>query len=174
MIATPVGMRCRECAGLRRLPQFDVDAALLARSGVAGLAVSTAAWFAVSYIAYLGFFAAILVGFAVAAAMSTLAKRRTSRSLEAMAVCAVVLGLFIAWWVRFAVLAGLSLDTLSLNGIVLPAVLASFIAVVRLRLIAAVHQVYPCNAATRRASPPGQPPRPRPTSRRSQSRRSTS
>ncbi len=133
MIQTPVGMRCRECAQLRRLPQFDVDAPLLARSATGGVAASTLAWLLVAYVSYLSFFAAILVGFAVAAAMSPLAKRRTSRPLEVVAVSSVVAGLFIAHYVRFALFGGLPLNSLSTTGVVVPLVLASFIAVVRLR-----------------------------------------
>jgi hypothetical protein len=133
MIQTPVGMRCRDCAQLRRLPQFDVVAPLLARSAAGGLAASTLAWLLVTYVSYLSFFAAILVGFAVAAAMSPLAKRRTSRPLEVVAVIAVIAGLFIAYFVRFALLGGLPMSRLGSTGIVVPLLLASFIAVVRLQ-----------------------------------------
>jgi apolipoprotein N-acyltransferase len=134
MVSTPVGMRCRECAQLRRLPQFDVDARLLAGSAAGGLAASTLVWLLITYVPYLSFFAAIAVGFAVAAAMSPLAKRRTSRPLEVAAVIAVAGGFFIAHFARFALLGGLPFD---LHGatisIVLPLALASFVAVVRLR-----------------------------------------
>jgi hypothetical protein len=133
MIQTPVGMRCSDCAQLRRLPQFDVVAPLLARSAAGGLAASTLAWLLVTYVSYLSFFAAILVGFAVAAAMSPLAKRRTSRPLEVVAVIAVIAGLFIAYFVRFALLGGLPMSRLGSTGIVVPLLLASFIAVVRLQ-----------------------------------------
>lgn len=133
MIQTPVGMRCRECAQLRRLPQFDVDAPTLVRSGGGGLVAATLAWLLVSFVSYLSFFAAMLVGFAVAAAMSPLAKRRTSRLLEFVAVSTVVAGLFIAYYARFALFGGPPLDRLGTTGIVIPLVLASFIAVVRLR-----------------------------------------
>jgi hypothetical protein len=133
MIQTPVGMRCRECAQLRRLPQFDVDARLLSRSAAGGLAASVLSWLLISYVSYLSFFAAIAVGFAVAAAMSPLAKRRTSRPLEAVAVFVVVGGYIIARYARFALLGGLSLDRSATSGVILPLLLASFIAVLRLR-----------------------------------------
>jgi hypothetical protein len=133
MIQTPVGMRCRECAQLRRLPQFDVDIGLLARSAGGGLVASTLAWLLVSYVSFLSFFAAILVGFAVAAVMSPLAKRRTSRPLEVVAVSSIIAGLFIAYYVRFALFGGVPVSSLGTTRIVLPLVIASFFAVVRLR-----------------------------------------
>jgi hypothetical protein len=133
MIQTPVGMRCRECAQLRRLPQFEVDAPLLARAAAGGLAASTVAWLLVTYVSYLSFFAAILVGFAVAAAISPLAKRRTGRPLEVVAVLVVAAGLFIAYYLRFALFGGLPLSSLGTGRIVIPLILASFITVVRLR-----------------------------------------
>ena len=133
MVQTPVGMRCRQCAHLRRLPQFDVDAALLARSSAGGLAASILSWLLITYVSYLSFFAAIVVGFAVAAAMSPLAKRRTSRPLEVAAVSVVIAGYIIARYVRFALLGGPPFDHLGTTGIILPLVLASFIAIVRLR-----------------------------------------
>jgi hypothetical protein len=133
MLQTPVGMRCGECAQLRRLPQFDVDIGLLARSAGGGLVVSTLAWLLVTYVSFLSFFAAILVGFAVAAVMSPMAKRRTSRRLEVVAVSAVIAGLFIAYYLRFALSGGGSVGSLGITRLILPLVIASFFAVVRLR-----------------------------------------
>jgi len=133
MVQTPVGMRCRDCAQLKQLPQFDVDAALLARAAAGGLAASTVAWLLITYVSYLSFFAAILVGFAVAAAMSPLAKRRTSRPLEVSAISCVICGYIIAHYARFVLLGGLPFERLDTVGSILPLALASFIAVVRLR-----------------------------------------
>ena len=133
MVQTPVGMRCRDCARLRRLPQFDVDVPLLARSAAGGLATSAVSWLLITYVTYLSFFAAIAVGFAVAAAMAPLAKRRTSRPLEVAAVVAVVGGYIIARYARFALLGGLEFGAPNLGVLILPLVLASFIAVFRLR-----------------------------------------
>lgn len=133
MVQTPVGMRCRDCAQLKRLPQFDVDVRLLTRAAAGGLAASSLSWLLVTYVSYLSFFAAIVVGFAVAAAMSPLAKRRTSRLLEVVAVSCVICGNIIARYVRFALVGGLPFERLDLTGLILPLALASFIAVVRLR-----------------------------------------
>lgn len=72
--------------------------------------------------------------FAVAAVMSPLAKRRTSRPLEAAAVFVVVGGYLVAYYARFALLGGLPFQMrVATTGTILPLTLASFIAVVRLR-----------------------------------------
>lgn len=132
------GMRCRSCAQLRRLPQFDVGPWLLVRSTAAGLAASAVAWFAVSYVPYLRFFLAFLVGAVVGEVMSRLAQRRVSRVLEASAVVDVVLGLAIAWSIRPEVgtrglVVVLSQDPGFLVYMVVPILVASFVAVVKLR-----------------------------------------
>ncbi len=133
MVQTPVGMRCRDCAQLKRLPQFDVGLPLLARASAGGLAAATVSWLLITYVSYLSFFAAIVVGFAAAAAMSPLAKRRTSRPLEVAAVSVVICGYIIARYARFALLGGVPFERLDTVGVILPLALASFIAVVRLR-----------------------------------------
>jgi hypothetical protein len=137
-VPTPVGMRCRDCAQLRRLPQFDVGPSLLARSGLAGLLVSAAIWISVSFVPYLRFFLAILVGVAVGETMSRLARRRVSRALEVLAVVNVLLGLVTVEALRYgdrlpALLHVLSNNPSFLVGLAVPAFIASFVAVVKLR-----------------------------------------
>src|SRR5437763_10548039 len=95
MVQTPVGMRCRECAGIRRLPQFDVSPALLVRAVAVGLAVSTVGWYLTVYAVFLRFFLGVLVGVAVGEAMTRMANRRTNRALQTGAVLAVVVGLVV-------------------------------------------------------------------------------
>jgi hypothetical protein len=133
MVETPVGMRCRACAQLRRLPQFDVGPALLARSTAAGLAASVVSWLLVTYVAFLLFFASILVGVAVSAVMSPLARRRSNRLLEVAAVLDIVAGLIIALAIRTAGEGGVVLVPFGLTGLLVPILIASFVAVVRLR-----------------------------------------
>jgi hypothetical protein len=133
MVETPVGMRCRECAQLRRLPQFDVGPTLLARSTAAGLAASVVSWLLVTYVAFLLFFASILVGVAVSAVMSPLARRRSNRLLEVAAVLDIVAGLIIALAIRTAGEGGVVLVPFGLTGLLVPILIASFVAVVRLR-----------------------------------------
>ena len=96
IVQTPVGARCRQCAGLRKLPQFEVSPWLLGRSAAAGLGASFVTWLLISILPYLRFFLSILVGFAVGEVMSRLAQRRSNRYLEVAAVLAVVIGLLLS------------------------------------------------------------------------------
>jgi hypothetical protein len=92
VIQTPVGGRCRTCANLRRLPQYDVDLPLFLRSALAGLAVSIVAWWLLAYVPSLRFFFSIFAGLAIGEVMSRLARRRSNLVLEAAAVSVVILG----------------------------------------------------------------------------------
>lgn len=136
MVQTPVGVRCRSCARMKRLPQFDVAGWLLARSTGLGLLVSVAIWLPVAAVAFLSFFLAILVGAAVGEVMSRSAKRRDSTVLEVAAVLDVVVGMLVADFV-LGRLPDLAVASLAEPGFVLtllvPAAIASFVAVLKLR-----------------------------------------
>jgi hypothetical protein len=138
MIQTPVGMRCRECAQLRRLPQFEVKTDLLLRSVPVGLAVSCVGWYVTSFVPFFSFWLGFLVGIAVGEAMSRMAKRRTNVVLEAAAVSCVIIGFFAIFGLRHLA----ALQALTASGsqnptlqiwFFLPVVAASVMAVVRLR-----------------------------------------
>lgn len=137
MVQTPVGMRCRPCAGLRRLPQYQVGPLLLLKSVAAGLPVSAIAWLVVGVVPYLRFFLAIFVGFAVGEAMSRAARRRGNRLLEAAAVGTVIVGWFIADTLYGQMAPGL-LTTIGTQpsfamSLVVPLAIAGFVALVKLR-----------------------------------------
>lgn len=137
MIQTPVGMRCRQCAALRGLPQYQVGPLLLARSGLAGLATSVIAWLVVGAVPYLRFFLAILVGVAVGETMSRAARRRSNRGLEAIAVAVILLGAAIAdllYGTRATLLVhALAAQPAFVISLLVPAAIASFVAVIKLR-----------------------------------------
>jgi hypothetical protein len=136
MIQTPVGMRCRPCAGLRKLPQYQVSPVLLARSAAAGLLTSGLVWIVIGVVPYLRFFLAILVGLAVGEVMSRAARRRENRLLEAAAVADVIIGAVVAQAVygRLDVLTQLATAQPSIAlSLLLPLVIASFVAIVKLR-----------------------------------------
>jgi hypothetical protein len=138
MIQTPVGMRCRECAQLRRLPQFEVKADMLLRAVPAGLLVSGVAWYFTSFVPFFSFWLGFLVGIAVGEVMSRLAKRRTNFVLEAAAVGCVIIGFFATFGVQHLELARTVIASGSQNPafqiwFLLPVVAASFMAVLRLR-----------------------------------------
>ncbi len=138
MIQTPVGARCRECAQLRRLPQFEVGPWLVLRAAAGGLVVSLVAWLLVSGVPYLRFFLAILVGVAVGEVMSRLSNRRTSIILDIAAVSDILLSFALVeiWQVQgniHGLLALLSLSSSFLIQLLVPVAIASFVAVIKLR-----------------------------------------
>lgn len=134
VVQTPVGARCGSCAQLRRLPQFDVGVLLLLRAGSAGLGTSLITWYLVSYLPFLRFFLSFLIGAAVGEVMSRLAKRRTAVLLEVAAVADVVAGLLTVEYLRVgpsSLSAGIDQSAVIL--LVFPAIIASFVAVIKLR-----------------------------------------
>ncbi len=138
MVQTPVGARCRECADVRRLPQYNVGPLLLLRSTGAGLVASVVVWLLVSGVPFLRFFLGILVGFAVGEVMSRLARRRSNLMLEVAAVLVVVAGFALVEVWRFAgnargLVSALALSPSFLIATLIPVAIAAFVAVVKLR-----------------------------------------
>lgn len=132
LVQTPVGARCPPCAQLRRLPQFDLGLLLLGRSTGGGFVVSLVAWYLLSFVPFLRVFLAVVVGVAIGEVMTRLARRRTSAALEVAAVVAVVAGLLVvetalvgAWWSGG--------DQGWVLALLVPAAIASFVAVIKLR-----------------------------------------
>jgi hypothetical protein len=108
LVYTPVGTRCRTCANVRRLPQYNISAAFLLRGAGAALGVAVVvgglwglllSWQA--GFSFFGFFAGLGLGYAVGEAVSVAANRKVGPPLQAMAVGGVML----AYVVRCAVLA---------------------------------------------------------------------
>lgn len=133
VVQTPVGARCASCAQLKRLPQFDVGVTLVARATAAGFGTSLLGWYLISHAVFLRFFLSFLVGAAVGEVMSRLSRRRTSLALEVAAVAAVVAGLFVVESLRLGTGVYRALDQSVVVGLVFPAIIASFVAVVKLR-----------------------------------------
>jgi hypothetical protein len=110
---------------------------LTARAVLGGLAASIVGWFLLSYLPYLRYFLSIFVGVAVGESMSRLAKRRTSVALEVAAPAVVVIGLLAIEIFRAGDGTRLFQDIANQPGVamalVLPGVIASFVAVVKLR-----------------------------------------
>ena len=99
MVMTPVGARCRDCAGLKRLPTFDVKPKFLVRGIAAAIAAGAAGgglWFLVSpphggAFAYIALFLALGIGYSVGEAVSWATNRKRGASLQGIAACGVVL-----------------------------------------------------------------------------------
>jgi hypothetical protein len=104
---TPVGARCRECANLRRLPQYDISVPYFLRAAGAALAVGVVLgglWgllipFGVFF--FLGLILGLGVGYAVGEAVSLAANRKVGPVLQGVAAGGVV----VAFLVRSAILA---------------------------------------------------------------------
>jgi hypothetical protein len=80
MVQTPVGIRCRDCARLKRLPTFSVSKRrYLIASGV-GLAVAAAAGALWAVIAHVTLFFSILIPAAIGYAAGELISLTTNRS----------------------------------------------------------------------------------------------
>jgi len=116
MVHTPVGVRCPDCAQLRRLPTFDVAAPTLARAIAAGLVLGAAAGVALVFISpllfrvpFLPFIALAALGFAVGEGISLAVNRRRGRALKIVAVGAML--------VAFAIVSLFGFPFFSLNGL---------------------------------------------------------
>ena len=98
LVQTPVGARCRQCAGVRRLPTFEVSPAYAARGAGASLvtgAVVGAVWAGLlshnlGVVGYFVFFVALGIGYAVGEAVSWATNRKRGPALQGIAVAGVV------------------------------------------------------------------------------------
>ena len=104
---TPVGARCRECANIRRLPQYQISAPYLLRGAGAALAAGLilgGIWGL--FLPFGGFLFFLLLvglglGYGVGEAVSVATNRKAGPPLQAIAAAGVVL----AYLVRSAILA---------------------------------------------------------------------
>ena len=142
LIHSPVGARCRECANIRRLPQYNLSTTTYVRAASAAAAVGAATgfvWFLFNSLTFsLGIFAialfGIAIGYAVGEGVALATNRRAGTPLQVIAVAGVVL----AYLVRGALLITLDGWTFDyfrvLDAAALIAVVAAgWIAVQRLR-----------------------------------------
>jgi len=96
LVYAPVGTRCRECANLRKLPQYNISAGYLLRAVGAALvsgAVLGAVWgFLLGFSGGLfGLMAGLGVGYCVGEAVSVATNRKVGTPLQAIAVAGVIL-----------------------------------------------------------------------------------
>lgn len=107
LVQTPVGARCPTCANVRKLPQYQISTAFLARGFGAGIGAGVAlglVWGAVLPFSPFLLFAALLglgLGYAVGEAVSFATNRKAGPPLQA----AAALGVLVAFLVRGAILA---------------------------------------------------------------------
>ncbi len=138
---TPVGVRCRQCANLRRLPQYDVPIPFLLRAagaalvagvvlgGLWGLLIPFSVYFIFGLVLGLG------LGYGVGEAVSLTANRKVGPVLQAVAAAGVV----VAFLTRDAVLAssfrGISFGDIVTNDVfgLIVVVVGAVVAVSRVR-----------------------------------------
>lgn len=96
LVQTPVGARCRECAGIRRLPTYQVPTTFLLRGLGAALVAGAALgllWrllFPFGFGFFFGFFVALGLGYAVGESVSLATNRKHGPPLQAVAAAGVV------------------------------------------------------------------------------------
>lgn len=98
LVQTPVGARCRDCAGMRRIPTYDIKPAFLFRGVVAAIVTGAAAgglWFLIAgpngrSSAYVSLFLALGIGYAVGEAVSWATNRKRGAPLQGVAAIGVV------------------------------------------------------------------------------------
>ena len=89
LVHSPVGVRCRECAQLRRLPTFDVSGLYLLRAVGVGLALAVAGGLAIAFLSpllyrvrFLDLIAFVAAGYLVGGGISLAVNRKRGRSLK--------------------------------------------------------------------------------------------
>lgn len=98
-IPTPVGVRCPECAGLRRLPTYDVAASNYALATVAAAVMAVVLGGIWAVLPLRGFFTVLIaagVGYIVGEGVSLAANRKRSLGLQVLAGGAVLLAFGVA------------------------------------------------------------------------------
>jgi hypothetical protein len=101
LVHTPVGARCRDCAQLRRLPQYNISTAFMARGAAAALvsgAVLGGLWgflfpFGIGF--YFGLLVGLGVGYGVGEAVSVATNRKAGPPLQALAAAGVIVAYLI-------------------------------------------------------------------------------
>ncbi len=139
-IRHPVGLRCPECARLKRAPTYDVPAPYYLRAFGAGLGTSIACSIIVEILplSFLSFFAGLIVGGVIAEVISRVTSHKRGMGLQIIAGISIIVGyllggLFVMIF-RFGGLAWLLLPASLLNPYywIYP-VIAIAVAVARLR-----------------------------------------
>ena len=134
LVITPVGARCRDCSGLRRLPTYQLGTAFVLRGLGAALAVGAATgalWgflFPLRVGAFLGLFLGLGLGYAIGESVSWATNRKRGPVLQGIAV----VGVLLAYAIRNLVEEAAVFQADDVLGYVVVAV-AAFIAIGRLR-----------------------------------------
>jgi len=91
MIFTPVGVKCKDCAQMRPLPQFVLTPRLYARVIPGAIALALGVGFLLSFAIGLGFIGGIIVGIVVGKALRRISGYKQGMVMELIAGSTVVL-----------------------------------------------------------------------------------
>lgn len=135
MVQTPVGVRCPDCAKLRKLPTFQVSSRYYIRAAGAGVGVAIVCgviWWAIDGL--IPFFSLNLLlapaaGYAISEVISLSVNRKRGKGLAAIAGVAVVISYLFA----FLVLGKLPFGLFNILYHLVALALGIFVAVTRLR-----------------------------------------
>ncbi len=102
MVHTPVGVRCQECAQLKRLPLFEVSHSELFKASLVGLGIGGALGilfgllsFVILSIPFLPWIALVGIGYAIGEGVSLATNRKRARPLQVIAIASVVVSFII-------------------------------------------------------------------------------
>jgi hypothetical protein len=131
MVQTAVGVRCPECAGLKKLPTYQVNSVYYLRAAGAGLGIALlcgAAWGFLNSLLSFFLFSILLgaaAGFAIGEVVSLAANRKRGNGLATVGGTAVVIsyiiGVLVPWGTGFslidilAVAAGVSIAVIRIR-----------------------------------------------------------
>lgn len=100
MVYTPVGVRCRECAQLRRVPTYDVlptQYAIAALAGIGSAVVAGVAWaLMLSAVPFVGFFISMGVGYVLGELIGLSVNRKRGTRLQIIAGVSVFVSYVVA------------------------------------------------------------------------------
>ena len=116
---TPGGQRCKECANLRKLPQYDISITYLARAIGASLAVGAVGgviW-GVIPIPFIGILIGMGVGYSVGEAVSIVSNRKVGTQLQVVAGVGVVLAFVIRAGILASAIRGWDIEDILLRDI---------------------------------------------------------
>jgi len=91
-VQTPVGARCKQCAGLRRLPTFQASGATLAKTVGSALVLAAIAQVLVGLVRGFGLMMTLLAGYAIAEGVSAVNNRRRGPAIAWATAISIVLG----------------------------------------------------------------------------------
>src|SRR5918911_3776646 len=97
MIYTPVGVRCRDCAQLRRLPQYTLAPRVYARVLPTATVLALICGFLLSLVPHLGLLASIVIGFLIGVLVSDVLRRvsgyKQGRAMQAIVGATVIVSI---------------------------------------------------------------------------------